>query len=77
MELSAAEDLANETGSVIVVKFQTVRGTETIGEDADCALANIEYIGRHYLVKSTSHPKTKGKPSGINGFDASKTGIKS
>jgi len=47
-----------------------------LGAQTPCSLVDIRYIGRHYLLKSTSHPSTLGIRSPTGSFDAVKTGIK-
>ena len=76
MEVAANSDQANEAGSVMNMKFEKAIGYKLIGDHAPCALSDMGYIGKHYMVKSTSHPSTKGTPSDIKEFDPSKTGIK-
>ena len=41
-----------------------------------CPLKDFSSLGRHYLIKSTSHPKTQGGPSPSGEFDPKRHGIK-
>jgi len=41
-----------------------------------CSLLDIRNIGKHYLVKSSTHPITRGGPSPDGEFEDRKQGIK-
>ena len=46
------------------------------GNAQPCPLLQLTDIGKHYMVKSTSHPKTKGGPSNIGEIEEGKFGIR-
>lgn len=86
MKVSSSDGYANKSGTcqtlrfkeveVSVVggnreKFITSKGPETI-----CPLMDTSQIGRHYLIKSTSHPKTFGGASESGTYEETKHGIK-
>lgn len=62
---------ANETGTIKTILFDGV-----INKDIPCSLLDIRYIGRHYLVKSTSHRQSRGATTEKGHFDISLPGIK-
>mmetsp|Transcript_13001 Transcript_13001/g.20161 ORF Transcript_13001/g.20161 Transcript_13001/m.20161 type:complete len:308 (-) Transcript_13001:254-1177(-) len=80
MKISEIERAANATGSVKTMKFSDYQVSgeyRTLHEPSltKCSLININQIAKHYLVKSTSHPSTKGQSS-AGTFEKSKCGIR-
>ena len=88
MSIAEEEGKANQSGSCVTFKFKSVNKVVTdtsqdnlLGDKNDeqgqlCPLRDFSQIGRHYVLKSTSHPKTIGGPSEPTTFDPIKHGIK-
>jgi len=80
MKVEKCEQQCNKTGSTKTVKFKNTY--ETMKELQDFnrrnrhyPLADIRAIGRHYVIKNTSHPYVTD-PSDIGEFEAYKYGIR-
>ena len=72
---------ANKNGNVKCISFvndsaTSMENAKLIDKTFPCCLLNIAFIGRHYLVKSTTHKSTLGGPSPPGEFEARKNGIK-
>jgi hypothetical protein len=53
-----------------------MEGAKLLEKTYPCCLVDISYIGRHYLVKSTTHKSTIGGASALGEFESNKNGIK-
>lgn len=91
MVVDGSERDSNKNGSCKTIRFKRVEPPRqdnqedssniNLIEECDmsaytCSLIDHTQIGRHYLVKSSSHPKTLGGPAPDGVFDESKHGIK-
>lgn len=92
VKVDGIERDSNKTGSCKTIRFKKLQSQEDSGITDDdgaanliqevdmskyaCALVDHTQIGRHYLVKSSSHSKTLGGPAPQGSFDGRKHGIK-
>ena len=71
---------ANKSGTTKTIKFVTETGDnqsyQPVGDMMMCSLLDTRNIGKHYLVKSTTHRYTRGGPSPDGEFEDRKGGIK-
>lgn len=77
MSVSKSSDWtdANQNGTAKTIKFDDAAKKEE-SSNLKCSMLDISKMGKHYLVKSTSHPITRGAPSADGEYDDYKGGIK-